>query len=107
MVNVIVLVGKVKELPEVEVTSKGNVFAHMLLECERSFRNEDGSISTDIFKVTLWRGIAEECAAVCREGSLVAVKGRIKAENYQKNDKLFYNYEIIAEKVSFLNNRMQ
>lgn len=100
--NLCVLVGTVKEVPEIYTSPKGITYAYMVMETERNFRNEDGSLSQDIFKVTLWKGIAEECAAACKVGSLIAVKGRLKSEPYEKNEKTYYNCEVLAEKVSFL-----
>ncbi len=100
--NEIMLVGRVKRLPEMFQTSKGTTVGRMVVEAERNFRNEDGSIAFDEFQVTLWRGIAEECAAACKEGNLIAVRGRVKSDVYEKNGTSYYNTEIIAEKVSFL-----
>ncbi len=53
MINQCVLVGRVKEIPEIQMTSKGNAVAHMLVETDKAFRNEDGSLSTDVFRVVL------------------------------------------------------
>ena len=53
MINQCVLVGKVVREPEIRTTPKGNTIAHMLVEADRSFRNEDGSLSSDVFHVTL------------------------------------------------------
>lgn len=107
MINQCVLVGKVKELPEMKTTSKGNVVAHLLLETDRSFRNEDGSLSSDVFKVVLWKGIAEQCCSLCKPGHLIGVKGRMQTDVYEKNGKQFYHCEVVAEKVSFLTQRME
>jgi len=106
MMNVFVLVGKVKEKPEVSTTAKGNSVAHMIVEADRNFRNEDGSLSSDLFKITLWKGIADECAAICHEGSLVAIRGRLRSDLYNRNDRDYYNCEIIAEQVKFLDGRV-
>ena len=46
MINQCVLVGKVVREPEIRTTPKGNTIAHMLVEADRSFRNEDGSLSS-------------------------------------------------------------
>jgi single-strand DNA-binding protein len=99
--NQIMIVGRVKELPQILTTTKGNL-ARMVIEAERNFRNEDGTISSDLFQVTLWRGVAEECVAACRVGNLIAVRGRLKGDIYEKNNTSYYNTEIVAEKVSFL-----
>ena len=102
MLSNCVIVGRVAEAPLVTTSSKGNSMAHMVVECDRPFRNEDGSLTTDKFKVFLWRGIAEECEAQCQLGSLVAVKGRLQSNNYERDDKQYYNCEIVAEKVSYV-----
>ena len=100
--NQFMLVGRVKELPAMTKSSKGIVVGKMVVEAERNFRNEDGSVSLDEFQVILWRGIAEECVAACKLGNLIAVRGRVKSDVYDRNGINYYNTEIVAEKVSFL-----
>ncbi len=107
MINTCVLVGKVVEPPEIRTTSKGNTVATLLVEADHPFRNEDGSLSADLFQVTLWKGIAEECASVCRPGDLIGIKGRLQASVNEKNGRSFYNCNVVAEKVSFLSQRMK
>ena len=102
MLNTFVIVGKVAAVPEIKRTVNGNVVANMIVEADRSFRNENGEITKDLFKIILWRGIAEECAAVCGPGSLVAVKGRLQSDVHEKDGRSWYNTEIVAEKVSYL-----
>lgn len=103
MLNQVVLVGKVKELPVTKETTNGIKVATMVVEVERGFRNANGVLESDDFLVTLWRGIAEECQSSCHVGSLVGLKGRLQANNYNKEDSIYYKADIIAEKVSFLN----
>lgn len=103
MLNQCVLVGKVKELPVIKQTSNGNNYAQLVLEVDRSFRNSDGTLSSDLFQVTLWKGIAELCMDVCKINDLIALKGRLQASVYENDkNKIYYNAEVIAEKVSFL-----
>ncbi len=103
MLNLMVLVGKVKEIPEIRLTAAGTKIATMLLEVDRGFRNSNGEYDQDVFNVVLWRGVAETCADLLRPGSVVAVKGRLQAHNYEpKEGQTYYNAEIVAEKVSFI-----
>ncbi|MBR2768609.1 MAG: single-stranded DNA-binding protein [Solobacterium sp.] len=94
--NECVLVGRVKELPEIKTTSKGNTVASLIMESDRNFRDEDGNIGTDIFNVTVWRGAAEQAAALCKPGSVIAVKGRLLltsnliVDEKQRNQKLLF-----------------
>ncbi len=105
MLNQIVLVGRVYQMPNLVKTANGSVIASLLLEVDRCFKNPDGIVEKDIFNIQLWRGIAETCCDVLEIGSLIGVKGRIQAHNYEKQDLQYYNAEIIAEKVSFLDVR--
>lgn len=107
MLNSCELVGKVVGLPEISTTQKGVTVGHMLVEADRNFRNEDGNFASDTFNVTLWKGIAEECMDVCKDGSIVAIRGRLRSEPYESNGRTFYNCEVIAEKVSYLDQRMK
>lgn len=102
MINQCVLVGRVKEMPKLSETANGNKVASMLLEVDRSFKSAEGIVEKDIFNIQLWRGIAETCSEVCTAGSLVGIKGRIQSFNVKKEENIFYNAEVIAEKVSFL-----
>ncbi|MCI5772973.1 MAG: single-stranded DNA-binding protein [Erysipelotrichaceae bacterium] len=103
MLNVFTLVGKVKQMPQIKQTSQGNVVATLIVESERPFRNSDGSITFDLFNITLWKGIAQMCCDCCKEGDVVAIKGRIQDTIYQKDkDHSYHNVELIAEKVSFV-----
>lgn len=103
MLNQIVLVGKVVELPEVRETSSGNKVANLLLEVDRNYRNAQGEYDKDLIMCTLWRGVAETASNVCQIGSLVGVKGRVQANSFEtKDNRPFYYCEVVAEKVSFL-----
>ena len=103
MLNQVVLVGKVIEMPQLRETTGGNKVASLLLEVDRSFKTMEGVVEKDIFNVQLWRGIAEDCCNLCVIGSLLGVKGRIQSFNYQKEENTYYNAQVVAEKVSFLN----
>lgn len=102
MLNQCVLVGKVKEKPIMKKTPNGIATATLLIDVERSFRNSNGETEFDVFAVTLWRGIAEDCQC-CEPGLLVGIRGRLQANVNQSNDTTYYNTEIIAEKLTFLN----
>lgn len=93
-----VLVGTAKAAPIVETSAKGNTYAHLIMECEKPYAGPDGFPAKDEFNVTLWRGIAEECAAACKPGSVVALKGRLEAHPYEKEGRTIWITDIIAEK---------
>lgn len=91
------IAGRVLDEPVFEKDENGNQLCWMNVETEKPFRNPDGTTSTFIFRVRIWRGIAEECAARCREGVLVAIHGRLESEP----DGDSYRTVIQGEKVSY------
>ena len=104
MLSSVVIVGEVLSKPEITMTAAGNSMAYLFLKVLRPFKSEDSGPSTDTFKILLWRGIAEECRDNCNMGSIVAVKGRLQSSNYEKEERIFYNCDIIAEKVAYISN---
>ncbi len=91
--NQIILIGTVYELPKQSESNNRN--ATFKMKVEKPFRNEEGVITSDIFTVQLWRGIAETAISHYREGTVVAIKGRLEASENETN-------KIIAERISFI-----
>ena len=100
--NQCVVVGRVKELPEVRKTAKGRTLTNLILESDRNFRDEDGKFSSDLFSITVWRGEAETAASLCKPGSMIAVKGRLSGKLIQKEERDIYICEIVAESIDYL-----
>ena len=97
MFSVCTIAGYIETEPVIDRVAAGITDAWMKLRIDRAFRNYDGTLSYDVLKVKLWRGIAEECAAACRKGDFVILQGRIESE--MKDDESVPL--IIAEKVSY------
>lgn len=104
MVNQVILVGRVLELPEIKEV-KGFKLASMVIEIDRNFNsNEKKDSVKEKFKITLWKNVAEECVEMCKPNALITVKGHLQPHNYQKDEVSPINYscDIIAERVSFI-----
>lgn len=100
--NNLVIVGKLKEEPMIKETNNGLQFAQMILEVERNYANAKGTKDSDLYQINLWKGLVDE-AKHLPIGSYIVVKGRLQANNYQRDDGLaVYRNEIVAEKVSCL-----
>ncbi len=102
MINSVVLTGRVIELPKMRETATGIKYANILLEITRPFKNSSGIYDSDKVSVTLWKGIAETASDVCQIGDMLGIKGRIQTYSVEKESQTYYNYEIIAEHVSFM-----
>ena len=97
--NECMVVGRVAAVPEIKTTPKGRVYASLILESERNFREEDGSIKKDFFNVSVWRGAADQVANVLRPGNCVAVRGRLSGRAVTKEDRTSYYCEVIGETI--------
>ena len=101
--NNICLVGKVVALPELRETVNGCKVASLEVEVERNFPNSEGQYEADVFLVTLWKGLAESVTSMCEIDSVVGIKGRLMAKQFDtKEGGRFHYCEIIAEKLSFI-----
>lgn len=103
--NTCVIIGKVLSEPQQKETIDDFPVYQILMETDRPFKMSDGSIKKDIFPVTLWRGLAEECKDVCKVGDLLVIKGRMESECKKINNKDQFCTSIIAEKVTFIRSK--
>ena len=103
MLNQVVLVGKVAEVPVLSQNHLGKSFTDLLLNVDRGWKNSDGELECDLIKITLWNGVAQSAVDVCHVGAVVGIEGRIQAAIIMsKENKPHYCCEIIAEKISYL-----
>lgn len=102
--NVFCVVGRLQELPELRETSAGVKMSSVKLKVERPYANSEGIYESDILQVEVWRGLAETICHNVKTDDLLAVKGRIASYKVEKDDRTYYNYSFIAEKMDFLRN---
>lgn len=97
------LVGRLVEKPEIKTTTTGLKLANLILDVEKNFRSQNGELEIERYSCTIWRAVAESVIENCEVGDVVAVRGRLQANNYLSKDQVDrYNCEIIAESVSVL-----
>lgn len=102
MLNFIVLAGKIVEMPVLKETVNGTKYATVVLEVTRPFKNSNSQYDHDRISVTMWKGIAETAMEACSLGDILGVKGRLQSFSVEKENQTYYNYEIVAEHVSFM-----
>ena len=89
MLNEVMLVGKLKSVNPLMENKQ-----EIQIEIERSFDDRVGRIY-DSFTCQLWHSIFSKVISVCKNGDILAIKGRLVNENEQ----IF----VIAEKVVIIN----
>lgn len=100
--NQLFLVGRLTKDPEMTKAS-GLDQCKVTLAVKRQFKNSNGVYETDFITCTIWNVIASRVCEYCKKGDLISLKGRIQNNNYlDKDEKMVYTYDIIAEQVSFL-----
>lgn len=104
MLNQIILVGRLVRDPELKQYENGKV-SNIVLAVPRAYKNVNGEYETDFLECTLWQGVAENTFNYCRKGDLVGVRGRLQANNYEKDGHMVYKTEVIVEKITFLSNK--
>lgn len=77
--NVVTLVGRVGQDPDVRYFESGSVKCQLTLAVRRPTRNSD---QPDWFNLELWGKDAEVAANYVRKGSLIGVKGSLKIDSW-------------------------
>lgn len=88
MINQLFLLGKIKDMRNIDNNE-------IKIEVKRNYKNTEGIFECDCFKCCLWMALSKKIAINCKEGDLVAVKGRLIGDDS--------NCNILAEQVILLN----
>lgn len=103
MINNVVLVGRLTREIELRQTQTGVPVANFTLACDRNFKNNDGSTSTDFINCVIWRKKAEVLAQYTRKGTLIGIVGSIQTRNYENNQgQRVYITEVSVQDFTFL-----
>ncbi len=106
MMNQVILVGRVAQQPDLQITENGKKKSDLVLAVPRQYKNSDGEYETDFFDCTLWTVVAETTNEYVKIGDVVGVKGRLQTRMIDKEDGTKYKkVDIIAERVTFLSSK--
>lgn len=82
--NHIVLIGRLTRDPELRyIAGSGTPVANFSLAVDRDFNGKDGQKQTDFINIEVWNKSAENCSNFLSKGSLVAISGALRIENYE------------------------
>ena len=102
MHNLVYLIGRLTEEPEVRELEDGKTTLAINLAVQRSYKNEDGIYETDFIRCVPWNAIATSTQEYCKRGDLVGIKGRLQNRKYEVDGEVKYITEVIVDKLSFL-----
>jgi single-strand DNA-binding protein len=87
-------------------TDSGTAVARFTLAVDRNYTNQQGEREADFIFISVWRGLAENCAKYLSKGSLIALEGRIQVRSYEnKEGRTVWSTEVVADNVRFLDSR--
>ena len=85
--NNVVLVGRLTRDPELKyIPGSGAAVANFAIAVDREFTGKDGKKEVDFIDIQVWSKSAENCATYIGKGSLVAIQGSIRVDNYQDQE---------------------
>ena len=108
MINVAVLMGRLVADPELRHTPSDIPVTTIRIAVDRRFNKAGGEKQTDFIDVTAWRQTADFICRCFRKGSMIAVQGSIRVENYTDRDgNKRSRFEVVADNVSFCGSKQE
>lgn len=103
--NQTIITGRLTKDPELRyIPSTGKAVANFTVAVDREFGKEK---KTDFFDCQIWDKLAENVANYLHKGSKCLVMGSMQQRSYEKEGRKIYIWELIANKVEFLDSKNQ
>lgn len=97
------IIGNLTRDPEMRTTQSGISVCSFSVAVNRRRSAADQQPQADYFRVSAWRGLAENCQKYLAKGRKVAVTGSVSVSTYQAQDGTTRaSLEISADDVEFL-----
>ena len=84
--NNVSLIGRLVFDPELKYVNDDRAVCRFCLAVSRNYRNKDGVIPTDFIDIDIWGRRAEVLCQYASKGSLLAVEGSLRIDNYVNKD---------------------
>ena len=95
--NSFILIGKALETPISKETSNGKKYSKIRLQEKRAYKNANDEYENDTYEVTVW---GNSNLDEIKEDDLISIKGRLQSYNYEKDNNIYHNIELIGEKIN-------
>lgn len=113
MINNLTLVGRLTRDPDLRYTQSGKAVCSFVLAVDREMSKEkreeakaNNYPTADFPRIVVWNKMGETCSKYLKKGSLVAIVGKIQTGSYKDKDgKMVYTTDVIADRVRFLNTK--
>jgi single-stranded DNA-binding protein len=99
--NAFVIVGQVQKVDQPAASGGNMPGCELVIRTRKPFRSREGMAGDDVFRVSVWRGIAGEIADIVEPGMWVACRGRLQTECLEEEGKNRCVIRPVAEHISF------
>ena len=104
--NSVCLIGRLTKDPELKTTGPGKPMSVFTLAVTRSYL-KDGQPDADFIRCVAWGNTAENLCQYMKQGSMVAVVGRIQTSNFENRDgSRSYIVQVVCDTVQFLEKKV-
>lgn len=101
--NSVQLIGRLTTTPELKRTTNASL-VNFTLAVSAYSKNADGKKNVEFINCTAWNRIAELIEQYCKKGTLIAVQGYLKKEEWEFEGRKNTMQKVIASRVEFLKN---
>ena len=101
MLNNVSLMGRMTYDPELRATPSGASVIRFQIAVDRNYQANGKDRQADFIDCVAWRQTAEFISRYFHKGSLIALTGEIRTENYEKDGQKRKSVEVVANNVSF------
>lgn len=101
--NSVQLIGRLTTTPELKRTTNASL-VNFTLAVSAYTKNADGKKNVEFINCTAWNRIAELIEQFCKKGTLIAVQGYLKKEEWEFEGRKITMQKVIASRVEFLKN---
>ena len=98
--NKVILLGRLTRDPEVNTTAAGTTIARFSLAVDRRFK-QDGGQAADFPSVVAFGKTAGFVEKYLKQGTKIALEGRLQTGSYEKDGHKVYTTDVVAEAVEF------
>ena len=104
--NKVFLIGRLVRDPELRYTGTNIPVATFSIAVNRNYANAAGEREADFINIVVWRKQAENVKNYVKQGSQVAIDGKIQTRTYDdQNGQKRYITEVVADNVQFLDSK--
>lgn len=101
--NKLIYIGRLTKEVDFKVAgNNGTPVATINLAVDRNYKDSNGNKITDFFQLKAFRKTAEFLANYTSKGTLLAIEGHIRNDNYEKDGKTIYRDTYVVDDVKIL-----